>query len=125
VAERQRPPGLEDPRGRQQFGCLGCFGLVEGRESRRVEKIALLEDSHRPRDPPGVVRQSTEPEVNRAADRPRPDPLDVVRSLFGRSDPSLAQRLHELAQQERHPSCRLQAGLDEGRIRNSTEPRLH
>jgi hypothetical protein len=125
MAERERPSSLEDPRGRQQFGCFGCVVLVEGRESRRVEKIALLEDRHRPRDPPGVVRQPTEPEVNGAADRPRPDPLDLARSLFGRSDPSLAQCLHELAQQERDPSCRLQAGLDEGCIRNPTDPRLH
>ena len=33
-----------------------------------------------------------------------------------RGDPALAQRVHELAQQERRPACRAQAGVDEGRI---------
>jgi hypothetical protein len=35
--ERQRPPGLHDPRSRQQLGRLGCLGLVEAGESRRLE----------------------------------------------------------------------------------------
>ena len=50
--ERQRPAGLEDPRGRQQLGCVGCLGLIELRESRRLEKVALLEDRQRPSEPP-------------------------------------------------------------------------
>ena len=122
--ERQRPAGLEDPRGRQQFGCLGGLGLVEARESRRLEKVALLEHRQRPSEPPRVLRQPTEPEANRAADRSCADSLDVVRGLRGRSDPSFAQRLHEHAQQERRPARCAQAGVDEDRIRNPAEPRL-
>jgi len=67
--ERQRPAGLEDPDGRQQLGCLGSLELFEARESRRLEKVALLEDRQRPSEPPGRVRQPTEPEANRATDR--------------------------------------------------------
>ena len=122
MAERQRPSGLEDPRGCQQFGRFRRFCLLEVRKSRRVEKIALFEDRPRPRDAPGMVRQSAEPEANRPADRLGPAPLDVLRSLFGWRDPSLSQRLNQLVQQERHPSCRLQAGLDEERVRNLAKP---
>ena len=35
--ERQRPAGLQDPRGRQQLGCLSCLDLFEASESRRLE----------------------------------------------------------------------------------------
>ena len=122
--ERQRPAGLEDPRGRQQLGCLGCLGLFEARESRRLEKVALLEDRQRPSEPPRMLRQPTEPEANRATDRSCPDSLDVARGLRGRSDTSFAQRLHEHAHQERRPARRAQAGVDEDRIRNPGEPRL-
>ena len=37
MAERQRPAGLHDPRGRQQLGCLSCLDLFEASESRRLE----------------------------------------------------------------------------------------
>ena len=48
VDERQRPARFEDPRCRQQFGCLGRLGRFEPCELRRWEKIALLEDRQRP-----------------------------------------------------------------------------
>ena len=124
VDERQRPAGLEDPRGRQQVGGVGCLGLVEARESRRLEKVALLEDRQRPSEPPGMLRQPTEPEANRATDRSCTDSLDVARGLRGRSDASFAQRLHEHAHQERRPARCAQAGIDEDRIRSPAEPRL-
>ena len=54
--ERQRPAGLEDARGRQQLGRVGGLDLVETREARRLEQVALLEDRQRPREPPGRLR---------------------------------------------------------------------
>ena len=44
VAERQGPAGFEDPRRRQQFCGVRSLAVVEARESRRLEKVALLED---------------------------------------------------------------------------------
>ena len=44
--------------------------------------------------------------------------------LRGRGDASFAQRIHELAHQERRPARRAQAGVDEDRIRSAAEPRL-
>ena len=123
--ERQRPAGLEDPRRHQQLGRFGRLGLVEARESRRLKKVALLEDRQRPSEPPGMLRQPTEPETNRATDRSRTDPLDLARALRSRSDSSFAQRVHELTDQERRAPCCAQAGIDEVRIRSPAEPRLH
>ena len=54
--ERQRPAGLQDPGGRQQFGCLCCLDLVKARESRRLEEVALLEHRQRPSQPPRMFR---------------------------------------------------------------------
>ena len=122
--ERQRPAGLEDPRGRQHFGCSGRLGLFEACESRRLENVALLEDRQRPREPVRMLGQPTEPEANRATDRSCPNPLDVTRGLCGRSDTSFAQRIHKHADQEGRPAACAQTGVDEDRIRNPSEPRL-
>ena len=122
--ERQRPARLEDPRSRQQVGCFGRLGLIEACESRRLEKIALLEDRQRPSEPPRMLRQPTEPEANRAADRSCPNPLHLARGLRGWSDTSFAERVHEHAQQERRPAGCAQTGVDEDRIRNPSEPRV-
>ena len=62
VHERQRSAVLDDPRGRQQIGCIGCLELFEARESRRVEQVALLENRQRSCQLPGMPRQTTEPE---------------------------------------------------------------
>ena len=67
--ERQRPAGLEDPRGRQQIGRLGCLVLFETRESRCLEKVALLEYRQRSCEPPGMLRQPSQPEADRTTDR--------------------------------------------------------
>jgi hypothetical protein len=122
--ERQRPAGLEDACGHQQLGCLGCLGPFEACESRRLEKVARLEHRQRPREPPRMLRQPTEPEANRATDRSRPDPLDMTSGFRVRSDASFAERFHEHAQQERRPARRAHAGIDEDRICSPTEPRL-
>jgi hypothetical protein len=42
--ERQRPAGLEDARGRQQVGRIGCLELFEACKPRRLMQVALLED---------------------------------------------------------------------------------
>ena len=122
--ELQRPAGLEHPCGRQQLGCLGCPELVEARESPRLEKVALLEHSQRPSEPPGMLGKSTKPEANRPADRSCADSFDVAGGLRGRTDTSFAQRLHEHVQEERRPSRRPQAGIDEDGIRRPTQPRF-
>src|SRR6266550_6242496 len=102
MREPQRPAGLEDSRGRQQIGRLGCLLLFEARESRCLEKIALLEDRQRSCEPPGMLGQSKEPPVNRATDR-----------FYSPSDAFLAQCMHELAHEERGSACYAQAGIDD------------
>src|SRR5436189_5445765 len=97
--ELQRPAGLEHPCGRQQLGCLGCLELFEARESPRLEKVALLEHSQRPSEPPGMLGKSTKPEANRPADRSCADSFDVAGGLRSRTDTSFAQRLHEHVQE--------------------------
>ena len=111
--ERQRPAGLEDARGRQQIGCLGCLELFEARKSRRLQQVALLEDRERPREPACMLGQPKKPEANRATD-----------ASYIASDASLAQRRRELAHEERPPPRHAQAGVDDVRIRSPAEPCL-
>jgi hypothetical protein len=99
VDERQWQARLEDPRARQELGCVGGLRLLELRESSRVTELALLEDRQRACQPSDVRRQSTEPELDRPGDRPCADPLDVARGLCSRRDLSFSQRPDELAQQ--------------------------
>ena len=98
-------PRSRIPAADEQLSCVGRLGLVELREPRRLEEVALLEDRERPRQPPGVLR---EPSASRRrierTDRSRADFLDVRGGLRGRSDASFAQSVHELAQQERRPT---------------------
>jgi len=54
--EGERPPGLKDPRGRQQIGCIGGRELFEAGESRRLQKVALLEYRQCSREPPRMFR---------------------------------------------------------------------
>ena len=68
MAERQRPAGLEDPGGRQHVCGLGCLDIVEARQSRRLEQVALLEDRECVGEPPGMLGQPAKPEANRATD---------------------------------------------------------
>src|SRR4030095_15736913 len=100
VDEGQRPSALENPCRYQELGCVSRLGLVELRQPRRPKKVALLEDRQRLRQPPGILRQAPEPEADGGTDRLRGDLLEVARGLRSRSDPSLAQCVQELAQQE-------------------------
>ena len=111
--ERQRPAGLEDPRGRQQIGCSGCLELVEACVARRQEQAALLENRQRSRELPGMLREPAEPEANGATDR-----------AYSAADASLAHRLDELAQEEWRPARHAQARVDEAGIGSPTESRL-
>ena len=122
--ERHRPAGLEIPAATQQLGGLGGLRRVEARESRRLDKVPLLEHRKRPSEPPRVFRQPAEPEVDRATDRSGPESLNMARSLRRRSDPTFAQRFHEHADQEWCTAC-AQAGVDEYSVRPAAEPRLH
>ena len=56
VDEPQRQIGLEQARARQQLGCLGRVGLLELRESSRVNQAALLEHRQRPSQSSRIVR---------------------------------------------------------------------
>src|SRR6266550_6515913 len=112
VHERQRPAGLDDPRGCQQVGGLGCLELFEARELRRLEQVALLEDGKRSREPPRMLGQPKEAEANRSTD-----------ASYIASDASLAQCHRELAHEERHPPRHAQGGIDDVWIRSPTEPR--
>src|SRR5205823_9417834 len=109
--ERQWPAGLEDSRGRQHVGGLGCLELFEARELRRLEQVALLENGQRSREPPRMLGQPKEAEANRATD-----------ASYIASDASLAQCHRELAHQERHPPRHAQGGIDDVWIRSPTEP---
>ena len=118
-------PDSRIPAVTSSFCGFGSLGLVEARESRRLEQVALLEDRQRPSEPPGMLRQPAEPEANRATDRSGADSFDVARGLRGRGDPSFRERVHEHAHQERCPARCSEAGFDEDRIRNPGETRLH
>ena len=123
--ERQRPAGLEDPRGRQQVGRFGCL------EPRRGLRVAPPGEGRSARGPPAPVRAAPHaPAADGAGGEPSDRPFvhrsfDVARGLRGRSDAFLAQRLHEHAHQERRPARCAQAGVDDDRIRSLTEPRLN
>jgi hypothetical protein len=125
VDKRERTAGLEDPCVGQLFGSGESLGLVEFRKSRGLEQVALFEYRHCPSQSTRLFGQPTEPEPDRACDRSSTDSLDVARRLCGGSDPSFAQCVQELVQQERRSSRRSQAGSDKGRVRNVAEPRLH
>src|SRR5207237_1255695 len=77
VDERQWQARVEYPRARQQLGCFGRLRLLEPRESGGVEEVALLENRQRPGQPPCMIRQPAESEVDRPTDRPTADSLDV------------------------------------------------
>ncbi len=49
--EGQRPTHVDDPRGRQQVGCIGSLELFEAREARRLQQVASLEHRQRSREP--------------------------------------------------------------------------
>ena len=123
--ERQWQARLEDPRSRQQLGCLSCLRLFELRESSSVREVTPLENRQSPCEPPGMVGQSTESEVDRPTDRPCADSFGVASSLRGRSDPSLVQRPDELPQEERRSFRRLHAGVHKGRVGGFSERRFH
>jgi hypothetical protein len=69
VGERQRLAGLEYPRGRQHFGCVRSLHPTEFRETRRLNKVPLLEYRECLGEPSRVLRQPTQPDLNRTADR--------------------------------------------------------
>ena len=116
---------FEDPRRHEQLGRVGSLGLVEIREARGDEQVALLENRESARKPPRMIGQSPEPETNRTADRSRADPLHLSRGLRGRRYVSFAQRLHELAHEERRALRRAEERVDEDAIGRALEPRLH
>ena len=122
--ERQRPTRLEDARRRQHVGGVGGLDLVEVRESRSLEQVAPLEHGDGAREPAGRLGEPVEPEPNRSADRFRADSLDVGCEVRVRRDALLAERVDELAQEERRPSRRPQAGVDELRLGPLAERRL-
>src|SRR6476469_2243545 len=110
--ERQWPARREDPRPRQQFGCVSCLLLFEPGESGRLEEIGLLEDREGPSQPAGWLWEPAKPKSNRATDGSCADSLDMVRGLCGRRDPFFVQRLDEHAHQEGRSSRCAQAGID-------------
>jgi hypothetical protein len=67
--ERERPARLEDSHGRQKVNRLGSLELLEARESRCKQQVALLEDGQRSREPRGRLGQAKETEMNRATKR--------------------------------------------------------
>src|SRR5215212_10988446 len=119
--EGQRPAQLEDP-GRLQG--LGGLGVFKAGKFRRVQKVILLEDRKRPSQPPRMLRQAAESEMNRPADRSSADSFYVPSGIRARADPSFTKRVHQHAHEEWRPARRGQTGIDERRVSNPTEPRL-
>jgi hypothetical protein len=116
--EHQGQPRLEDPRCGQQLGCFGGLRVIQIRKSRRLEKVALLYDRQRPREPARLLGQTAELQLDRSSDRTRADLLDVAGSVRSGSDSALLQCVHEHTHQERASTRLAEAGVDEERIRN-------
>jgi hypothetical protein len=124
VNELQGKARFEDPGLNQSICGVRRLRRLELRQARGVDQIALLEYGQRPRQANRGIRQTAEPELDRAPDGARADPLDLASSPCRRSDPALAQCLQQLAQQKRRSARRAQARVDEDRVRSLPERRL-
>ena len=85
--ERQRPAGLEDPRGRQQISRSGCLELVEACEARRPSRL-----------PSSRIASASQAAALCSGSRPSRRANRATDRSYSAAD--LADRLHELTQKE-------------------------
>ena len=93
--ERERAARLEDARRCEHVGGFGSLGLLQVGQLRGLGQFAALEHGDGAREPPGRLRQTGQPEAERASDRARADPLDARRRGGVGSDALLREGLDE------------------------------
>ena len=119
--EREWSTRLEDAGGDEHVGGLGRLQLVEVRKPRGLEEVALLEQRQRAGESVRRLGEQAKPEADRAADRSSADSLHATRVRRCWSEPALAERIHEHADEERGAPRRTQARVEEHGIRNLPE----
>ena len=121
--ESKRPPRFEDPRRHEQLGGLGALALVEPREARGVSRSLCSRTARAPASRPAALRQSPEPETDRAPDGRAPI-LSTCRRR-PRSRTSLVRsRRHELRTRNGVPFVARKSASTKTRS-GVPEPRLH